>query len=359
MKGRSTEDALLYAEHVIRTKMFTPGLKIKGTVCAVSFDIRKAFDRVPFNDLLSCLDTEFHVPICLIAWLSSYFNGRVQYVRVDGSTSSASPVKAGVIQGSVLGPLLFAAYFNSVTRDIRPTTASVKFADDLLLIHRLNSPLDEHELQLSIQAVANAMRTSKLSLNSAKTCFGLFSESSRPYVPASPPKVDGVAILRADKLDYLGVCLDSKLSFAENTTRVVAKAKQAIGRLKRVSKNTITRNHMRTIILQKVLPVMTYGVTCTYPRHKRDRIKLERLNRFVCRTVSNDYNTSYGDLLVNCDCRPVFQHVLHRRVLLGYRYYCKERHQPSNIFRDYVADSRLRRRHHSRALALSDSTGLM
>ena len=41
-------------------------IRRKGTVCAVSFDIKKAFDYVPFSKLIDCLRTEFGVPDCLL-----------------------------------------------------------------------------------------------------------------------------------------------------------------------------------------------------------------------------------------------------------------------------------------------------
>ena len=87
-------------------------IRRKGTVCAVSFDIKKAFDYVPFSKLIDCLRTEFGVPDCLLGWISSYLEDRAQSLKVHYSLSSWRSVKAGVIQGSVIGPLLFIAYFD-------------------------------------------------------------------------------------------------------------------------------------------------------------------------------------------------------------------------------------------------------
>ena len=47
---------------------------------------------------------------------------------VDGELSSATPVKSGVPQGMVLGPLMFLVYINDINENI---TLSVQlFADD-------------------------------------------------------------------------------------------------------------------------------------------------------------------------------------------------------------------------------------
>ena len=122
----------MYADHTIRLLMSSSSVRKKGTVAAVSFDIQKAFDTVPFAKLLDCLRDEYQVPECLLGWLGSYFESRTQAVRVGTSFSSWRPVNAGVVQGSILGPLLFIAYFDRVIADMDSDSVTIKYADDLL-----------------------------------------------------------------------------------------------------------------------------------------------------------------------------------------------------------------------------------
>ena len=71
-------------------------------MCAVFFDIRKAFDSVPHRALLEKLERLDINPV-LVRWICSYLMGRRQKVVVDGETSESISVDSGVPQGSVLG----------------------------------------------------------------------------------------------------------------------------------------------------------------------------------------------------------------------------------------------------------------
>ena len=64
-----------------------------------------------------------------LTYVYSYLSGRKQRSKVNNSLSSWAPIKTGVAQGSVLGPLLFNMYINGIFFFIKETELT-NYAED-------------------------------------------------------------------------------------------------------------------------------------------------------------------------------------------------------------------------------------
>ena len=68
----------------------------------------------------------------VVVWVREFVLGRTQRARVRGKLSKEVKVTSDVLQGSVLGSVLFLAYVNDIWRNIY---SSIRlFADDYIII---------------------------------------------------------------------------------------------------------------------------------------------------------------------------------------------------------------------------------
>ena len=102
--GDSTINQLLSITHDIYVSF-----ENQSETRAVFLDISKAFDKVWHDGLIYKLHCS-GIDGNLLKLLSSFLSNRFQRVVLNGTHSDWLPLKSGVPQGSVLGPLLFLVY---------------------------------------------------------------------------------------------------------------------------------------------------------------------------------------------------------------------------------------------------------
>ena len=132
-------------------KTFCKALDEGKEVCAVFCDVSKAFDRVWHKGLLFKLKS-VGINGTLLQWFTDYLKDRKQRVVLPGVSSDWCFIKAGVPQGSILGPLLFLVFINDIEEEIN---SSIRlFADDTSLYIIVDDPLDA---AIKFQSVFNSL----------------------------------------------------------------------------------------------------------------------------------------------------------------------------------------------------------
>lgn len=83
----------------------------------VFLDIPKAFDKVSHAGLIYKLKS-VGVSGDLVKLINHFLNNRFQWVLLNDQISDWLPVKGGVPQGSILGPMFFLIYINDISDNL-------------------------------------------------------------------------------------------------------------------------------------------------------------------------------------------------------------------------------------------------
>ena len=285
----STQDALLTI-----TRDWHEYLSTNHQVAAVFFDIKKAFDSVPHNQLLQSL-ADIGVSGKLHQWFANYLSGRHQRVVLDGFSSTYKPVTSGVPQGSILGPLLCIIFMNSISHiPLSEGAKIVLYADDILLYKPINSAGDTSNLQEDVDAILKWIREHGLTPNHTKTKLLTISRSRRPI--STNLKIEGHIIPPSPSVKYLGVTLSSNLTWSEHITNISKAAKKQIGLVHR-QLHQAPVDVRRKIVHTTILPKLEYCSAVWDPHQKQDIARLDSVQRFAGRMVLHNWTINTDKLL--------------------------------------------------------------
>ena len=114
----------------------------------------------------------------LVKWIEQWLTKRNQQVTLENHVSSKLPVKSGVPQGTVLGPLMFLLYINDIDENISSTVRL--FADDCIMYRIIDSLEDSLCLQRDLSNILNWTKKWQMQLNIDKCVVLRCTRSTSP-----------------------------------------------------------------------------------------------------------------------------------------------------------------------------------
>ena len=135
---------------------------------------------------------------------------RQQMTTINGFNSPLEQVTYGTAQGSILGPLIFILYVNSIFNSIEPDNSAFMYADDTLLICKDENPSRvTDKAQKALQKVYKWCQANKLTMNIDKTKFMIVRHMKVQHEPEL--KMEQMKITTVRHYEYLGMTLDNNL----------------------------------------------------------------------------------------------------------------------------------------------------
>ena len=214
-RNRSTNSAALLLQSVLASALDEGNYAIMA-----SLDLSAAFDVVNIKLLILRLRL-LGLPDDLISLVGNWLSLRYFYVSVGGENSIIHSLDVGTVQGSILGPILY-AIFVSPLFDLAKMT---KFADDNFVIKycKFLTQLIV-DMKQTLEMIIKWLKDSGLKVNDAKTDICLFYKADTLPIQI---EINGCEIRSNPTINVLGVIFDSKMQWGPQVENVIKKSNKA------------------------------------------------------------------------------------------------------------------------------------
>jgi len=206
---------------------------------------------------------------------------RYQRVMIRGKVSLWGLIKAGVPQGSVLGPLLFLVYINDIVEHIK---CNIKlFADDTTLYVSFdNQDTANNMLNEDLSKINDWSNQWLVTFSKRKT--KAMTMSFKKFNP-EPLTFNNDELEEVHQHKHLGLTFSNNLSWSPHISNIIGNVSKMSDVLKRL-KYDLDRHTLDTIYKSFIRPKLEYASHIWDNCSKKDSDKLENFQLEIARTVS-------------------------------------------------------------------------
>lgn len=283
------------------TENISKNFNMNKSTGMVLLDIEKCFDSIWFDALIHKM-LQFNFPPMLIKIVKSYVTNRKSFVSFQQANSETFTVPAGVPQGSILAPFLFNVFVSDI-KSPKKSELSM-FADDTAVSCSAswkNIKTIKRTLENALVKLNSYFNSWKIRINESKTEFIIFTKSTvmLKKLPAYLPIVNNHIFNWSPNVKYLGVTLDSKLTFRPHIDLSTKKAQKTMSVLFCLLKknSALQKRHKVHVYKTYVRPILTYAgivhMNCAKAHLKRLQILQNKCLRMA---LNASYFTKTTDL---------------------------------------------------------------
>ena len=195
-----------------------------------SIDLSSAFDLVNVDLLIKRLIV-IGLLEDVIDLTRSWLNNRSFHVSIDGENSVLYDLLLGTVQGSILGPVLYAIFVSPIFK----ITDLELFADDSFITKaNVSSAELIKDMEKTLEAITNWLKQSGMKVNQTKTEPCLFYKHDTAPIQL---KVGNMKILSKKSINVLGVIFNSKLKWENHVISAIKKASRSLNAIRLIRKH--------------------------------------------------------------------------------------------------------------------------
>ena len=300
-------------------------LDSKKSTDIIYIDFAKAFDSISHSKLILKLKS-YGLRGKLLSWITAWLSDRTQSVKIDHFFSFPKQVSSGVLQGTVLGPLLFLIFINDLTDHIHPDAHPTLFADDLKIF--------SDQLQTSASSASGSLSSSSSLLQS--TLNSIVTWSSTWQMTISIPKcsvlsisnsktcvprlyyISNTSLPQVTTFNDLGILIDDKLTFSAH---IRSSTKKAYFKSILLSRFFLSRNPklLTAAFTSYVRPLLEYASPVWSPHLIKDIDAIEKVQRRFTKSFPNLRDLPYPIRIARLNIIPLGERRSNIDLITSYR----------------------------------------
>ena len=255
----------------------------------VTIDFCRAFDKAPHALILDSLASKkLHQKT--LGWFNSFFTMHRQRVRINGYLSEPADVTSGEVQGSAVGPLIFAIHIDPLLESTN--CQCVAFADDAKFANTPDTP-SQASIQLDLYRIGAWSTRSFLPL-AVEKCFIVHGGR---YNPNCQYHCNGYQLSVLIQFQDLGVVRSFDAGYSSHSGSIVTKGNRAVGTIFR---GLCTREApvLWNAFQSYVVPLLEYALQCWNPKLKKNIKSIESIQKRFTKHLTGMSQFNYNEHLV-------------------------------------------------------------
>ena len=235
----------------------------------IYLDLSKAFNTLSHPILFQKL-YRYGIRGKTLEWYENYLSNRNMTVKCATSSvqkiySDVFAVEYGAPQGSCLGPLLFSIFTNDISKHLTYTKCILFTDDTTIYMSHKNEKFLNWCIEEDLKIISDWFKANALTLNLDKTvCMKFrpkkFAGCNRTAFAGGNIYVDGIAVPEVKETKFLGIWIDTRLSWNMHLSKLFVKLKRNLNLL-RVSKHTLNIYAKKCLYYAQIFNHLSYELT--------------------------------------------------------------------------------------------------